>query len=52
MIASGETVTEIATKLSLNVKTISTYRVRVLEKLNMKHNAELTRYAIKEGLVD
>lgn len=52
MIASGETVTEIAAKLALSVKTISTYRVRLLEKLNMKHNADLARYAIKEGLVD
>jgi DNA-binding NarL/FixJ family response regulator len=52
MIASGQSVTEIADKLSLSVKTISTYRVRILEKLNMKGNAELTRYAIKEGLVD
>jgi DNA-binding CsgD family transcriptional regulator len=52
MIASGDTVTEIATKLCLSAKTISTYRVRLLEKLNMKHNAELARYAIKQGLVD
>jgi len=52
MIASGKTVTEIGEELALSVKTISTYRVRILEKLNMKNNAELTRYAIKEGLVD
>lgn len=52
MIASGKTVTTIAEELGLSVKTISTYRVRILEKLNMKNNAELTRYAIKEGLVD
>jgi DNA-binding NarL/FixJ family response regulator len=52
MIASGKTVTEIATELRLSVKTVSTYRVRILEKLDMKNNAELTRYAIKEGLVD
>jgi two-component system, NarL family, invasion response regulator UvrY len=52
MIASGKTVTMIAVELGLSVKTISTYRVRILEKLNMKNNAELTRYAIKEGLVD
>ena len=52
MIASGKTVTMIAVELSLSVKTVSTYRVRILEKLNMKNNAELTRYAIKEGLVD
>ena len=52
MIASGKTVTMIAEELALSVKTISTYRVRLLEKLNMKNNAELTRYGIKEGLVD
>jgi DNA-binding NarL/FixJ family response regulator len=52
MIASGKTVTMIAEELALSVKTISTYRVRILEKLNMRNNAELTRYAIKEGLVD
>ncbi|HSU89490.1 MAG TPA: response regulator transcription factor [Terriglobia bacterium] len=52
MISSGKTVTQIAEELSLSVKTISTYRVRILEKLKMKNNAEITRYAIKEGLVD
>jgi two-component system, NarL family, invasion response regulator UvrY len=52
MIASGKTVTQIGEELALSVKTISTYRVRILEKLKMKNNAELTRYAIKEGLVD
>jgi DNA-binding NarL/FixJ family response regulator len=52
MLASGRTVTDIATELGLSVKTISTYRVRLLDKLQMKNNAELTRYAIKEGLVD
>jgi len=52
MIASGKTVTIIAEELALSVKTVSTYRARILEKLNMKNNAELTRYAIKEGLVD
>jgi DNA-binding NarL/FixJ family response regulator len=52
MIASGKTVTMIAAELALSVKTVSTYRVRILEKLDMKNNAELTRYAIKSGLVD
>jgi DNA-binding NarL/FixJ family response regulator len=52
MIASGKTVTEIANILALSVKTISTYRVRILDKLKMKSNADLTRYAIKQGLVD
>ena len=52
MIGSGKTVTQIAEELALSVKTISTYRVRILEKLKMNNNAEMTRYAIKEGLVD
>ena len=52
MIASGKTVGDIAGELTLSVKTISTYRVRILEKLQMKNNAEITRYAIKQGLVD
>jgi DNA-binding NarL/FixJ family response regulator len=52
MIASGKTVSQIADLLHLSVKTVSTYRVRLLEKINLKNNAELTRYAIKEGLVD
>ena len=52
MIASGKTVSEIADELSLSAKTVSTYRVRLLEKINLKNNAELTRYAIREGLVD
>jgi two-component system invasion response regulator UvrY len=52
LIASGKTVTNIAEELTLSVKTISTYRVRILEKLKMSNNAEITRYAIKEGLVD
>ncbi len=52
MIASGKTVTEIAEELSLSLKTISTYRSRILEKMRMKNNAELTYYAIKNGLVD
>ena len=52
MIASGKTATEIADALSLSVKTISTHRVRILRKMNMKTNAQLTHYAIKQGLVD
>ena len=52
MIAMGKTVTEIADKLSLSVKTISTYRSRILEKMNLKNNSELTYYAIKHGLVE
>jgi DNA-binding NarL/FixJ family response regulator len=52
LIASGQTVTEIAGKLNLSVKTISTYRARILEKMNMKTNAELTRYAFQNRLID
>ena len=52
LISSGKTVSQIADELALSIKTISTYRVRILEKLNMKNNAEITLYAIKEGLVD
>jgi two-component system invasion response regulator UvrY len=51
LIASGKTVSEIATQIALSVNTISTYRVRILEKLNMKNNAELTRFAIDNNLV-
>jgi DNA-binding NarL/FixJ family response regulator len=52
MIASGKTVSQIGKELALSVKTISTYRIRILEKLDLKNNAELTRYAINENLVD
>jgi two-component system, NarL family, invasion response regulator UvrY len=51
-IASGKTVGEIAQRLSLSDKTISTYRRRILDKMDMKTNAELTHYAIRNGLVD
>jgi DNA-binding NarL/FixJ family response regulator len=52
MIASGLTVSQVATRLSLSVKTVSTYRARVLEKMNMKTTAELMHYGIQHGLVD
>lgn len=52
MIASGLTVSQIALKLSLSVKTISTFRARVLKKMEMKTTAELMYYAIQHGLVD
>jgi two-component system, NarL family, invasion response regulator UvrY len=52
LIASGKTVSEIAQLLTLSDKTISTYRARILEKMAMKTNAELTRYAIQNGLVE
>ena len=50
-IASGKTVKEIAVNLSLSDKTISTYRRRILDKMDMRTNAELTHYAIRNGLV-
>ena len=51
LIASGKTVKEISQQLQLSVKTISTYRRRVLEKMQMKTNAELTHYAIQNDLL-
>jgi two-component system invasion response regulator UvrY len=52
MIASGKQVSQIAKDLSLSVATVSTYRARILEKMDMKNNAELTRYAIEKGLAN
>ena len=52
MIASGQTVTAIADKLALSVKTVSMYRARLLKKMQLKNNAELTHYAFKNGLLD
>jgi len=52
MIASGKTVGEIADILYLSVKTVSTYRARILEKMNLRTNAELTHYAMKNHLVE
>lgn len=52
MIATGHTISEIGDKLSLSVKTISTYRARILEKTSLKSNADLVRYAITHGLIE
>ena len=52
MIASGKSVSDIARELSLSVKTISEYRARLLLKMKLRHNAELTHYAIKNELVE
>ena len=52
LIASGKTVTEIAVVLGVSDKTISTYRARVLEKMGLKTNAEITRYAFANRLID
>ncbi|VVE44624.1 response regulator [Pandoraea terrigena] len=50
-LAQGRTPTEIAEELHLSVKTVSTYRARVLEKMHLKTNADLTLYALKNGLI-
>jgi DNA-binding NarL/FixJ family response regulator len=50
MISSGKTGKEIAAELTLSAKTVSTYRTRILEKMDLKNNAELTHYAIQNGL--
>ncbi len=50
-IASGKSMTEIAKKLSLSVKTVSTFRTRILQKMGMENNAELIRYALTHGLI-
>jgi two-component system invasion response regulator UvrY len=51
MIASGKTLSQIAVEMALSIKTISTYRTRILEKMRMTSNAEITHYAVKNGLV-
>ncbi len=52
MLGSGRTVSEISEELGLSVKTVSTYRARVLQKLGMRTNAELMRYVMENGLLD
>lgn len=51
-LAAGSSVSQIAAELFLSVKTVSTYRTRVLEKMNMSNNADLTYYAVKNQLID
>lgn len=51
-LAAGQLPTEIADHLNLSVKTVSTYRTRVLEKMGMTSNADLTYYAVKNGLLE
>jgi two-component system, NarL family, invasion response regulator UvrY len=51
LIAAGKSVSEIASQFSLSITTVSTYRSRILEKMNMKSNAEMTRYALEKGLI-
>jgi DNA-binding NarL/FixJ family response regulator len=52
LIASGKTLTEIAGEMSLSAKTVSVYRARLLQKMKLKNNSELTHYALKNNLVD
>jgi len=52
LIASGKRVADIANELALDTKTVSTYRTRILEKMGMKNDAELTHYAIRNELVE
>jgi DNA-binding NarL/FixJ family response regulator len=52
MLASGKTVSEVAHELSLSVKTVSTHRTRLLKKMAMRTNAELTHYALRNRLVE
>ncbi len=51
LLAGGKSITEIAASLSLSPTTISTYRSRIMEKMKMKANAELARYALENGLM-
>jgi two-component system invasion response regulator UvrY len=52
LIATGHSLSEIAAQLSLSAKTVSVYRARVLEKLNLKNNADVAHYAVKNNLVE
>lgn len=52
LIASGKSLTDIAKGLSLSINTVSTYRARILDKLNMKNNAEIIHYAIKNRIIE
>jgi len=51
MIARGKTLREISKDLSISIKTVSTYRARILEKLELQNNAEIINYAITHGLI-
>lgn len=50
LIASGKSLTDVAEEMHLSVKTVSVYRGRLLQKMKLKNNAEVTHYAIKNGL--
>ena len=51
MLAGGQTIKKIASELSLSVKTVSTYRTRILQKLRLKTTADIIRYALSQQLV-
>jgi len=51
MIASGKTVSQVARELCLSVKTVSTYRSHILDKMKLKNNAEITLYAVQNRLI-
>ncbi|MBO9659720.1 MAG: response regulator transcription factor [Chitinophagaceae bacterium] len=51
LLAAGKSVSEIAAQLSLSSTTVSTYRARIIEKMNLRSNAALTRYAIEKGII-
>jgi DNA-binding NarL/FixJ family response regulator len=50
-LAKGETISHMADSMSLSVKTVSTYRTRVMEKMKLESNSDLTYYALKNGLI-
>ena len=50
-LAKGETIGNMAVSMSLSVKTVSTYRTRVMEKMHLESNSDLTYYALKNGLI-
>ena len=52
MMGSGQMISEIAAELRLSIKTVSTHRTHILEKLKLKNNAQLIRYAIENNLID
>jgi two-component system invasion response regulator UvrY len=52
LLVTGKTITEVAVELALSVKTVSTYRARILDKLNLRNTAEIIRYAFEHGLVE
>jgi two-component system, NarL family, invasion response regulator UvrY len=52
MLAAGRTVSQVAQELALSVKTVSTHRTRILKKMEMKTNADLTQYAVRNALVE